>query len=112
MQSIFFFRTSYIIPNMDTVVCGGTAQKDNYNLEASEEDTLKIRGDISSVFPDVKDAPVVIHAVFRFIFIYFFLFSLLNIVFLFLLSVFGKNHKVHFSLCFIICSFSIHISAV
>lgn len=59
MQSIFFFRSSYIIPNVDTVVCGGTADKDEWNCDVSTEVTKKILGDISTLFPSIKDAPVV-----------------------------------------------------
>ena len=59
MQSIFFYGSTYIIPNMDTIVCGGTAQKDDWNTKPSEDDTKIIMDDIINCFPSMKEAPVV-----------------------------------------------------
>ena len=59
MQCIWFWNTSYIIPNMDTIVCGGTAQEDDWNLTESIDDTKKIMGDICERFPSLIQAPVV-----------------------------------------------------
>ena len=35
MNNVFFWGTSYIIPNVDCVVLGGTAQKGDWNLQVS-----------------------------------------------------------------------------
>ena len=51
---------------MDTVVCGGTAQVNDWNTEPSDIDTKIIMDDIIECFPAMKDAPVVC---------FFFLFS-------------------------------------
>jgi glycine/D-amino acid oxidase-like deaminating enzyme len=59
LQSIWFYGTSYIIPNIDTVVCGGTAQKDDWNTIVSEEDTVTIMTDIAELIPSLAKAPVV-----------------------------------------------------
>ena len=59
MQSIWFYGTSYIIPNVDTVVCGGTAQKDDWSTAVSEDDTKTIMSDITGLFPSLAEAPVV-----------------------------------------------------
>ena len=59
MQSVWFWNTSYIIPNMDTIVCGGTAQVDDWNLTESVDDTKTIMEDICALFPSITQAPVV-----------------------------------------------------
>ena len=46
MSNIFFFSTSYIIPNTDSVVLGGTAQKGSWNTGISDTDTKKILDDV------------------------------------------------------------------
>lgn len=66
MQSIWFWGTSYIIPNMETIVCGGTAQVDDWNLTESSEDTKKIMGDICALFPSLVEAPLVRYQSFLF----------------------------------------------
>ena len=58
MQNIYFFGSSYIIPNMDTIVCGGTAQLD-WDRNVSESDTKKIMDDIFEYFPEMKSSEVV-----------------------------------------------------
>ena len=58
MQNIYFFGSSYIIPNVDTIVCGGTAQAD-WNKAVSETDTKKIMDDIFEYFPEMKSSEVV-----------------------------------------------------
>ena len=59
VQSIWFFGTSYVIPNIDSVVCGGTSQVDNWDTSESIEDTKRIMDDIHDIFPSVIDAPKV-----------------------------------------------------
>jgi D-amino-acid oxidase len=58
INNVWFFGTSYIIPNVDTVVLGGTAQKGNWDTTVSLADTEKILGDIAEVFPSIRDAPI------------------------------------------------------
>lgn len=59
IQSIWFFGTSYVIPNIDSVVCGGTSQVHNWDTTESIDDTKKILDDIYEMFPSVTDAPKV-----------------------------------------------------
>ncbi len=59
MKSVWFFGSSYIIPNIDTVVLGGTAQKGDWNECVSLADTEKIVNDIAELFPSIRSAPVV-----------------------------------------------------
>jgi D-amino-acid oxidase len=59
MKNIWFFGSSYIIPNVDTVVLGGTAQKGDWNTTVSLQDTEKIISNIAEVFPAIRDAPIV-----------------------------------------------------
>ncbi|MEI6481711.1 MAG: FAD-dependent oxidoreductase [Candidatus Saccharibacteria bacterium] len=52
-----FNNLSYIIPRIDDIVVGGTAQKDNWSLEIDPEDTKEIlrkAPGMSPVFKDVK----------------------------------------------------------
>ena len=58
MNNVVFWGSSYIIPNVDTVVLGGTAQRGNWDTTPSEEDTRKILDDICQVFPSMRDAPI------------------------------------------------------
>jgi len=60
MNNIWFFGspTRYIIPNVDTVVLGGTAQKNNWDTSSSREDINNILDDIYEVFPSMQDAPI------------------------------------------------------
>ena len=59
MKAVWFFGTSYIIPNVDTVVLGGTAQKGDWNLNVDLRDTEAILDNIARVFPAIRDAPIV-----------------------------------------------------
>ena len=78
MESIFFYGTTYIIPNMDTVVCGGTAQVNDWNTEPSDIDTKIIMDDIIECFPAMKDATVVrLYTFFFLLFLFFFFFFFL-----------------------------------
>lgn len=65
MNNVWFWGTSYIIPNVDSVVLGGTAQKGNWDTTVSAADTEKIMNDICAVFPSMKDAAVVQLCIFR-----------------------------------------------
>ena len=77
MQNIYFFGSSYIIPNMDTIVCGGTAQLD-WDRNVSESDTKKIMDDIFEYFPEMKSSEVVSQTV-TFFHYFYFLCGLLNL---------------------------------
>ena len=57
-KSAFSFGTSYIIPNLNYVVLGGTSQIGNWDTTPSEADTKKILKDICEVFPIFKDVPI------------------------------------------------------
>jgi glycine/D-amino acid oxidase-like deaminating enzyme len=59
MKSIWMFGSSYIIPNVDNVVVGGTTQKDNWSTAVSIEDTNTILSRVSELFPAVAQAPIV-----------------------------------------------------
>lgn len=59
MKNVWFFGSSYIIPNVDTVVLGGTAQKHNYDTSVSLSDSQRILSDIATLFPALAAAPVV-----------------------------------------------------
>lgn len=58
MSNIFFFGTSYIIPNTDSVVLGGTAQKGSWDTSISETDTKKILDDVFEIFPALRSAEI------------------------------------------------------
>eukprot|EP00884_Botryococcus_braunii_P000406 jgi/Botrbrau1/10366/Bobra.146_2s0005.1 len=49
----------YIIPNVDSVVCGGTLQKGDSNTSVSEEDTAYIMEGVTALVPSLKAAEVV-----------------------------------------------------
>jgi glycine/D-amino acid oxidase-like deaminating enzyme len=60
MKNIWFFDTSYIIPNVTNVVLGGTADVNNWDDKSPvEATTTKIVDDISVLFPAMKSAQVV-----------------------------------------------------
>ena len=56
INSVFFFGKSYIIPNIDSVVLGGTAQKGDWNTVVSNDDTDRILNDVCAVFPSIRNA--------------------------------------------------------
>ena len=58
MNTVYFFGSSYIIPNVDSVVLGGTAQKGDWNTTTSLKDTQKILDDIYDVFPSLSQAKI------------------------------------------------------
>lgn len=59
MKSIWFFGTSYIIPNVDNVVLGGTAQRGRWDTTVSLEDTENIIKNIAKVFPAIETVQIV-----------------------------------------------------
>jgi D-amino-acid oxidase len=59
IRSVWGFGTSYIIPNIDNVVLGGTAQKGDWNTNVSLADSERILEDIYELFPSLKDAQLV-----------------------------------------------------
>jgi hypothetical protein len=61
LKDIWFFGTSYIIPQVDTVVLGGTAGKGDWSTTVSLSDTKTILDNIAKVFPSIYDAPIVSH---------------------------------------------------
>lgn len=62
MTSIWFWgpddRKSYIIPNVDSVVLGGTADKNNWDTTPSILETERILGDVCEVFAAFRSAPI------------------------------------------------------
>ena len=53
------FGAFYVIPNVDTVVLGGTTQYNEFDTAVSSIDTDNILTNISMLFPDIRLAPVV-----------------------------------------------------
>lgn len=49
----------YIIPNVDTVVLGGTTQKNNWDTTVSQEDKARIMENVCKMVPSLRDAKVV-----------------------------------------------------
>eukprot|EP01041_Mallomonas_annulata_P011825 gene11825-24790_t len=59
IKRAYFYGTSYLIPNVDTVVVGGTAQKGDWNTSVSDEDTETILEKACQLFPSLRGAKVV-----------------------------------------------------
>lgn len=59
LKDVWFFGTSYIIPNFDNVVIGGTAGKGDWSTAVSLDDTKRIIDNIAKVFPSIRDAQIV-----------------------------------------------------
>lgn len=59
LKGVWFFGTSYIIPNVDNVVLGGTANKGDWDTSVRLSDTKTIIDNIAKVFPSIRDAPIV-----------------------------------------------------
>lgn len=57
IKNVWIFGQHYLIPQLDTVVVGGTAQKGSWDESVSEEDTEKILG-ACRVFPSLRTAPI------------------------------------------------------
>mmetsp|Transcript_25360 Transcript_25360/g.34885 ORF Transcript_25360/g.34885 Transcript_25360/m.34885 type:complete len:146 (-) Transcript_25360:13-450(-) len=58
VKDVWFFGTSYVIPNVDSVVLGGTAQKGDFDLRVRASDTARILQNVSQVLPALKTAPL------------------------------------------------------
>ena len=58
VRAVWGFGTSYIIPNQDNVVLGGTAQRGDDNTVPTLTDSNRILCDIARLFPSLKHAPV------------------------------------------------------
>lgn len=59
LKDVWFFGTSYIIPNVDNVILGGTAGKGDWDTTVRLSDTKTIVDNVAKVFPSIRDAPVV-----------------------------------------------------
>jgi hypothetical protein len=59
LKDAWFFGSSYIIPNVDTVVLGGTADKGDWDTCVRLEDTKRIIDNIAKLMPSIRDAPIV-----------------------------------------------------
>lgn len=59
MKNIWFWGKSYIIPNLDNVVCGGTADYGEWDVTPSLSETTRILNDISHIFPAFQNATIV-----------------------------------------------------
>ena len=59
MKNIWFWGKSYIIPNIDNVVCGGTADYGEWSTSPSLSETARIINDISHIFPAFQNATIV-----------------------------------------------------
>lgn len=59
IKNVWFFGSSYVIPNVDTIVLGGTAQKGDWSTTVSLDDTKNILDNICDVIPSIRDAPIV-----------------------------------------------------
>ena len=58
IKNVWFYGTTYLIPNVDSVVVGGTAQKGDWSTVPSIQDTEKIMNDACALFPSLRNAPV------------------------------------------------------
>jgi glycine/D-amino acid oxidase-like deaminating enzyme len=52
------FDSSYVIPNVNSLVIGGTGQKGDWNTDPSEEDSQKILDGVCGMFPSLRLAKV------------------------------------------------------
>jgi glycine/D-amino acid oxidase-like deaminating enzyme len=59
IKSCWNFGKYYIIPNVNTVVVGGTAQRNDYSTNVSVEDTEDILSNVVRLFSDMKEAELV-----------------------------------------------------
>ena len=59
MKSIWFWKNSYIIPNIDNIVLGGTADRNEWDTTPSLHQTKRIIDDISILFPTFQNATIV-----------------------------------------------------
>ena len=55
---VWFWGRSYIIPNIDSVVLGGTAERGEWDTVVSLTETTRILHDIYEIFPSIKNSTV------------------------------------------------------
>lgn len=55
------FGSYYIIPNGESVILGGTAQKNDWNTEISSIDSEDILKGVSDLFPALRKSPIIKH---------------------------------------------------
>jgi len=58
IKNVWSFGSNYLIPQIDTVVVGGTAQRDNWDESVSMEDTDRILDSVCAIFPSLRSAPI------------------------------------------------------
>lgn len=58
IKSNWNFGRHYIIPNVDTVVLGGTADEGVYDTDIKDADTTDILDGVCSLFPSLRNAPI------------------------------------------------------
>lgn len=58
LQSVWHFGTSYIIPQIDTCVIGGTAEKGLWDTNPSFETTQTLLTNASEIFPGITTARI------------------------------------------------------
>jgi hypothetical protein len=54
MKNVWFWGKSYIIPNVDNIVIGGTQEKGCWDTTPSITDTNRILNDVGELFPALK----------------------------------------------------------
>ena len=59
IKNVWMFGSNYLIPNIDSIVVGGTQQKGDWNTIPSLEDTESILNNVCSLFPSLRDAQIV-----------------------------------------------------
>jgi glycine/D-amino acid oxidase-like deaminating enzyme len=59
IKNVWMFGSNYLIPNIDSIVVGGTQQKGDWNTIPSLEDTESILKNVCSLFPSLRDAQIV-----------------------------------------------------
>ena len=58
IENIYFFNKSYLIPNVNSVVVGGTAQKGDWSTIPRQEDTDRILKDAIAFYPQIESATI------------------------------------------------------
>ena len=58
VKNVWMFGNNYLIPNVDSIVVGGTQQKGNWSTTSSIDDTEQIMRNVCALFPSLHDAPV------------------------------------------------------
>jgi D-amino-acid oxidase len=58
IKCCYFWKESYIIPNVDTIVVGGTATRDDCDTKPRASDTRRILDEACKLLPALKGAEV------------------------------------------------------